>query len=459
MKSGFILCLAGLMLATISLHAQNFDKKEIISDLEFLCQSLEEAHYNLYAYTDKKEFTNNYLKIKRSITQDSLSLLQATSLFQQVISKANTGHAEIDFPVSTYRNYAMNGGTVFPLELAIEDGKAYIRKNFSNSNEVKTGLEVVAIDDVEIQKVIDKIHPQLSAETPYFKNAKLEFWSFPRLYWQLFGQRDSFKIAILKEEKIIDAEVAAVDLISDFEMKRTEIVSSDRLFKLYKNAAYVKPGNFSGDVKEYKAFIDSVFTELNNIKRNNLIVDLRNNAGGHNEFSDYLVSYFADKPFKWHSKFTLKSSSILKAQTRLNNDTTDLYFKKILEQENGATYEYLFENYKPQNESARFKGNVYVLINRHSYSMAAVTAAMIQDYKFATIVGEQTGDFPTLYASQFQYTLPNTGIVVKVPKGYMIRPNGTEYKGGVIPDVFIKDHLIDDNDEILEGLLKQLKEQ
>lgn len=59
-----------------------------------------------------------------------------------------------------------------------------------------------------------------------------------------------------------------------------------------------------------------------------------------------------------------------------------------------------------------------------------------------------------LYASQFQYALPNTGIVVKVPKGYMIRSNATEYKGGVIPDIFIKDHLIDDNDEILDGLLK-----
>ena len=446
-----------LVLSTGLLFSQNFDKKSILSDLDFLHNSLEKTHYNLYAYTDKKAFTKNYLEVKKSITHDSLNLLQAVTVFQQVISKANTGHAEIDFPISAYKNYALNGGTVFPLEISIEEGNVYIRKNFSDNNNLQVGGEVVAIDDIEIEKIIAKIHPQLSAETPYFKNAKLEFWSFPRLYWQVYGRKDSFTISIKRAEKVIDIETSAVDLINDFEMKRSEIITSNRFLKFYETSAYLKPGNFNGDENAYKAFIDSVFSEIKTKNKKTLIIDLRNNAGGHNEFSDYLVSYFAEKPFKWNSKFTIKTSQTLKEQTRLNNDTTDLYFKEILEHENGEIYEYPFENYYPQEESKRFAGEVYVLINRHSYSMAAVTAAMIQDYHLATIVGEQTGDFPTLYASQFQYSLPKTKVTIKVPKGYIIRPNKKELKQGVIPDIFIKDHLVDEKDEILKELLKRIQ--
>ena len=73
-------------------------------------------------------------------------------------------------------------------------------------------------------------------------------------------------------------------------------------------------------------------------------------------------------------------------------------------------------------------------------------------------MGEETGDYPSLYASQFQYTLPITGIPIKVSKGYIVRVNGSAKPEGVIPDIFIKDYLLDENDEILEGLLTKIDE-
>ena len=88
--------------------------------------------------------------------------------------------------------------------------------------------------------------------------------------------------------------------------------------------------------------------------------------------------------------------------------------------------------------------------------MAAVTAAQIQDYGWATMVGEETGDYPSLYASQYGYRLPNTGIEVRVAKGYIVRINGSKKEEGVIPDVLIRDHLLDEEDEVLQGLLERL---
>ena len=105
---------------------ETFTKTQILSDMAYLKNTLEEAHYNLYAYTPKKEFDRNYEKVKQSVRKDSFNLLEATTLLQRIISKANNGHTEIGFPGQSYGTYAYAGGTIFPLEIAFEDGKALV---------------------------------------------------------------------------------------------------------------------------------------------------------------------------------------------------------------------------------------------------------------------------------------------------------------------------------------------
>lgn len=460
MKNQFILLTLLFTSFSLSSFAQESEKKfgrnEVIEDIEYLNNSLKDAHYNVFAYTSKEDFSKNYQKVKKSITADSITLLQATTIFQKVTSSVNNGHTEIDFPGASYGTYAYSGGTIFPLEIAFENDKSLVRKNFSENPDIKIGSEIISINGVLMKDILAKIYPQVSAERTYFKNAKIEMYSFPRLYWQVFGKQDNFQIKIRSNGAVQKHSIKAVNLIEGYEMKRTEVLNSKMDLKFVDKTAYINPGNFSGDEQKYQSFIDSAFVEIKKRNSINLIIDLRNNAGGNDSFSDYLVSYFADKPFKWNSEFTLKTSQFLKEHTRKHNDTTDTYFRKILTHKDGERYNYEFDEYQPQPKEKRFKGDVYVLVNRQSHSQSAVTASQIQDYKFGTIVGEETGDFPTLYASQFQYKLPNTGIVVKVSKGQIVRVNGSKKQEGVIPDIMIKDHLLDEEDEILNGLLKKL---
>ncbi|MFD2513262.1 hypothetical protein ACFSRY_05245 [Pontibacter locisalis] len=88
--------------------------------------------------------------------------------------------------------------------------------------------------------------------------------------------------------------------------------------------------------------------------------------------------------------------------------------------------------------------------------MAAVSAALVHDFGFAELMGEETGAIPTLYASQFSFTLPQTGVVLKVPKGYIVHPNGDEQLKGVVPDHQVRDHLVDEVDEVLDYTLHKL---
>lgn len=459
MKNKLILCLIGLWLMTGTLLAQSFDKKSIGSDLEFLYQSLKQTHYDLYAYMTAQAFDSVYQEVKASIRQDSFDLLEATSLFQRLVSAVNNGHTEISFPGQSYAEYAYAGGTIFPLEIAFEYDKALVRKNWSADDSIEIGAAVLSINGVPMAEILADIYPQVSAERPYFKHAKIELYSFPRLYWQVFGRQDDFEVEIRSNGIVKKHTFKAVNLIEGYEMKRTEVLNAAMRLQFFEAAAYVNPGNFAGDEEQYRQFIDSAFVAIKESDSKNLIIDLRNNGGGDDAFSDYLVSYIADKPFKWNASFTLKTSALLKAHVRQNYDTTNVYWQDVLAHENGEIYDYAFEAYQPQPEQKRFAGNVFVLVNRQSHSQSAVTAAQIQDYQFGTIVGEETGDYPSLYASQFQYTLPNTGIPVNISKGYIVRVNGSTAAQGVMPDIFIKDHLLDEQDEILDGLLKIIEEK
>ncbi|GAA4371813.1 S41 family peptidase [Hymenobacter koreensis] len=440
-----------------------FSAADIKSDLAYCYETIAKAHYNLYAYTSKRKFDKTYAALKQSITQDSVGLLETTRIFQKLTAIANTGHCEVDFPAGSYIAYAQQGGTVFPLELALEDGVAYVRKNFSSNAALKPGTQIISIDQIPVGKILARIHPYLSAERVYFKNTKLELYSFPRLYWSLLGAKPSFTVQ-LKDARgeMISHEITAIPVM-EYETRRGgEILSSERAFKYLNDVGYLNPGPFGSALPDgearFKRFIDSVFTDLQAQKTSTLLIDLRNNPGGHNAYSDYLIAYFADKPFRWHSAFQLKSSAVLKEQSRPQNtaEVTDDYTKAILSHADGEVYAYSFPLQQPAPAPKRFTGKVLVLINRQSYSMAAVSAALIQDYGFGKIVGEETGDVPTMYGSQFSFVLPRTKLVVKVPKGYFVRPNGSTKLAGVQPDYPVRDHLLDEEDEVLTYVLDKL---
>lgn len=458
--------LACTFLISLIVHlalGQNHSAKDVAFDFEFLYKSLQETHYNLFVFREKKDYDNFYYSKQNEIKGDSVSMLQTVSLFQSLVSYANTGHCEIDFPAQSYIKYAYAGGTVFPLELAFEGDKAYIRKNLSTNDALIVGHEIISIDKKPIAEILKMLYPHVSSEREYSKKAKIEFWSFPRLFYQAFSTKEEWTIQIRSSNKEVSEMVAKAITVIDYETKRKgELVNPQRTFKYFGKTAYLNPGGFGSSEpngeSQFKQFIDSTFSDMKIRGSQNLIIDLRNNPGGHNAYSDYLIGYFATKPFKWYAQFSLKTSRILKKQTRLQSDTTDNYSRAILSHADGTIFKYEFESHNQVEPLKRFQGNIYVLINRQTYSMAAVTAALIQDYKFGKIVGEETGDTPSLYASQFSYQLPKTGITVKVPKGYIVRPNGDKKLKGVEPDIEVQDHLLDDNDEILRTLLNVIND-
>lgn len=444
-----------LLLFTTSVWAQEqyITKAELLSDIDYATSALEESHFNLYAYSSKVDFQNNVTNIEGEINSDSISMFEAHRYLQRIVAGANNAHTRIEFPASFYFNYAENGGTVFPLELAFEAGKVYVRKNLSKTD-IAVGSEITKIDNRPISEILQGIYPLISGEDLAMKNAQLEALSFPRYYWWAYGSKKEFEVTINGQSITLQSITA----MEDFEYTREDFMFNEPLFKYYDKTAYLRPGGFGGDQKYYESFIDSSFADIKKSSTQRLILDLRNNPGGDDSFSNYLVSYIADRPFKWNAKFELKNSSFLKEHVRKHMDTTSVYWQTILEKGDEEVFEYQFEDYEPQAEHKRFKGEVIVLVNRQSYSQSTVTAAQLQDYGWALIVGEETAEYANLFASLFSFKTPNSEIEIKVAKGYMERLSGDKSPKGVQPDILIKDHLLDEEDEILNRTLESSME-
>ena len=112
---------------------------------------------------------------------------------------------------------------------------------------------------------------------------------------------------------------------------------------------------------------------------------------------------------------------------------------------------------EPIDENA-FEGRVWLLVDKHSYSNAAVVAALMQDLDIATIMGEETADLPTTYGAVERFSLPNSGASIVYPKAYMVRPSGSEEVRGVVPEYPIAPNPIGEKrDLMLETALTQIR--
>jgi hypothetical protein len=197
-----IISLASIFISVQPQSSQRFSKEEIKSDLEYLRDTLEAGHFNIYAYTKKEVFDSMYRKIDSSIN-DSLTSIQVYRLFQPYVALSKMGHCLMDYPWGEYfGRYLNQGGTVFPLNLCFSQDRLCIKENFSDNSQIAVGDEIISLNGKPIKKVMEGIYNFLPGESEYYKNSVVEIISFARLFWFFYGKCDVFDLKINWDNKI-----------------------------------------------------------------------------------------------------------------------------------------------------------------------------------------------------------------------------------------------------------------
>lgn len=453
-SSMILICIAFVYI--LDANAQDtFTIKQIKQDFSHLYERLAAAQYDLYHHTSKEDYDRAFTEMKNTFTRP-MTKLELQKTFQQFVARAQIAHTRIDFPLSDYRSFMQNGGKTLPVYPTITATHVLVDEFYGSERALTSGVEIIKINGTPIREWLQPIYSYLSADNDEI------LWGFvgqqlPALLWLHEGEKESYELTIKdlegKQTKLIVATQTSAQQEQNA-LTNSDDSESDTLPREYKmldnNIAYLKPGpfyNFDGediwDTTSFHQFIDDAFEHFASKESQNLIIDLRNNPGGTNSFSDHMLAWFADEPFKFASDFKVKISpestaaNAKRLKTSKNkSDVSHQLAEFYSRQENGTVFSFPLPTSAPHPDK-HFDGNVYVLINRFSYSNAVSVAAIAKDYGFATVIGEKTADLATTHGAMERFTLPNTGIEVGYPKALIIRPNGDTRPDGVTPDIWL----------------------
>lgn len=447
-------------------------------DLDALYKALQTTTVDLYAFRSKADYDAYYVGLRASVTAP-MSRLDATLLFQRLAGYARIGHVRSYAWLNEVFGEFGKGAKFAPVFLRVEpDGRVFLTDDANADGSAPAGAQLLSINGEPIARVLARIGNLVSGERAYMATTVLEDF-FPPLFWTQNRDATEAQLELMLEGERVTASVPAITF-GEYRAMETGVPSPGTDFNtgefrmIGESTGYLRPGPFSALEGEEPvdglseaamiAFLDASFEELIASGASDLIIDLRNNSGGDISFSDPMIAWFADKPFRFSSSFTLRASAVAKAHydrvAGPDADVSPFLARLALEErahDNGALYPFEIDHVPPR-EGQRFEGRVWVLINRKSYSNATSTAALIKDYGFGTIMGEETADVPTSFASIIPFILPETGFTVDLPKSYFVRPSGDETVRGVVPEIVLpRQEIASAEDTMLKAALEAVR--
>jgi len=451
-----------------------FPPEAIRGDFATLYQNLKASAYDLFIYTDKTEFDAEYERLLGTITEP-MTAHEVSRLFQSFVVMAKISHCTIEFPIEAFRDWYRSGGHFFPFDLVFDGDRALIAVDWSQTDGIDAGDELLAVHGTRADEFMEELFRLVPGENDQAKRASLETGGLWSRYWYSFGDFEAGPVWVRKKDgREVELEVSGIDIeryrALSASLTKPEFMKAGREFRFIGDIAFLRPGAFmslsSNDLSEqetwdntkFLSFIDSVFTVIAARNPENLILDIRGNPGGGSSFSNPMIAYLADRPFREASSVRFRTSRITKEFWRDNDDPAAADMKhQIMTREDGERWSEVMEPYQPRSDSLSFAGRVFVLIDRFSYSNAAAVAAILQDYDFATLIGEETSFNPSNCGGGPSFDLPHTQMEVVYPRLCGVRPNGDTSPHGVIPDHEAREDYFTEEDEILNAALRLIR--
>ncbi|MHC4227230.1 MAG: S41 family peptidase [Planctomycetota bacterium] len=394
---------------------------ELTADLEYLFETIEEVHPNMYAYVNRE----SYVALKQEFNKViSLPLSRKEFYFElaPIISDLKHGHTYIQPFVQELSQFATNGGRVFPLVLGRKDQQYILQKNHSNHTLPLAG-SVLSINGKKPAILYERYSRHFPAEN---KNSNYTVVQRPEIFgwllWLEYGNTESWTVEIedcdgVTKEYVVNS-VALTDLLKSPQISTDAKPQNFVDYQDELNVARIVIGSFS-DSEQFRRFLATTFKAINEKQITNLIIDIRDNPGGSDRAVAALSRYIASQPFRLFEKARLRISPL--TEKRLG-EIRQAVPEKFNNASIGSIVEIDLPFRDPHGDSKRFHGKVFVLIGPNSFSASTIFAGAVQHFHMGTLIGEETGDPPTLYADSMEFTLPNSKLQFIVGTKQMISP-------------------------------------
>ena len=430
-----------------------------IRDLDYFFKAVKEIHPALLSKLDIEGYfdlqINSYKEITDKTKNGYIRIKDLLRIVKKDAASFGDGHTSVwGYYKPTNKNSANCGFPPFLLDF--HNGKFFINSVLSDKvSEKYLGAKVLSINGKDIWDIYKPIFDLCSAEIKIFKaNRFIQEQGYYYSLSEVFKKDESLKVKTTKGEfevKCIDADTFMKIPVHRVKFEK-KIVT-----KFFQNGKigyfYLPEFDFNND---FMSKIDNFFDEVKNRKCKAIIIDIRDNPGGNSMLGEYIICHLTKKPFRPFSKVDAKySPEILKSYYPFLSREADL---------NGIIREYSGIGLsRPFDFPDIFKGKVYLLINEGVFSSATDFAAIMQDFKLATLIGYETGGLPTCFGDVWPQKLPFSNIQFGVSWKKFYRPKYTpeSENRGVIPDVPLNEEKLkpykNDKDPFLAFVLDYLK--
>ena len=405
-----------------NLYSQKMSKEYLLEDLAQLREAI-------HAYNPALEIYNPQFDAKADslvnlISADSISYLEAFKRISQLATLSNEGHFSLgNWQDTVHSGFLANRYQYLPVSVRILDGKIFAWIDNSNEQVLNRGDEILNINGLSSSRILKEIYSATPAdgaiETYLQKTVEI---GFPWMYYLYVSQPDAFEMELRDTSGNLRA-VRIDALTRDEQFDNYDKYYPDREeekeeafydLKIEGSTAFFTLNSFDyrlvDKVKSSK-FYKEIFAELQSKNIKNLVVDLRDNTGGRNEFADDIVPFICNRQ--------------------------DDFLKKTL------SWDLKMKTYKfPKRAKEAFDEKIYVLVDGRTYSAGSTLARYLNEYADAVIIGEETG---TRYegfvaGSKQAISLQNINVKIGIPRYHIYFPESslqTTSNRVLIPDLKI----------------------
>jgi hypothetical protein len=432
------------------------------SDFDLLQHALEEAHPGLYRYSSKPEMDRMFAA-ERAKLNHPMTRMQFREVVARTLASMRCGHTSLEGDAGM--DAAFKSAPEFPLSILIEGHRVMVLFNdTANDTTIQPGMEIVEINGHKAADLLEHFYRVTSSDGDIETGRNHDLVNrLSMYYWWLIEQPRVFTITAKDDAgKTI---VATLPGVTDAERKshhnpvNAKIMAGagkvmaamhvERKLSFIKDPqiAEIRLHYFLGN--DYRQWMQQTFQTLHDKGTQSLIIDLRGNGGGEDEYGALLVSELNDKPFRYFDHINIKTF------TPSFDEHLDGHFDaKAIERFSRETVANpaggymltpaMVEGLNLQQPAQRpFMGKVIILADGGSFSCSGDVCAILHHLRRATFVGEEaaggywgnnSGRMPTM-------TLPNSRQQFRFPFfGYWNAVDGDDAlkRRGTIPDVQVR---------------------
>jgi len=449
--------------------AQMLTPEQLTVDITIVKSALEARHPEMYRNISPEKFNTLLSSIKDSLNHP-MSVQDFYIAMYPLIGSLKCGHTKWLLKDKDYY-YPFHTADLFPLKLYFVKDRAYVISHYSDM-EVPVLSEVISINGVSTKKLISDLFGKLAFADGYSVEGKYYELNhfFSGIYSTNYGTSSQYTIEYLnkaQKTEIRSYSGVSLNVIKAFDEKHSRPELIPYSFSLIDNQiGWMDINRFFSYSSEpdFNKFLKKSFAELRLKNIRTLVIDLRGNEGGNEDWGIELYKYLAKSPFNYYENISVKK--LVKGDFQEKLPFLFRLLRPFIDQEKKSfaflTHKWL-KIQKPKKDG--FEGQVYLLIDGQSYSVTTEFASRAKSDGRAIIVGQESAGGYALNTSGFFsiVTLPNSKIELGIPLlGFNMgnNPSKNHMNRGVIPDYEVEifpEDVVNSHDVTKEFVIKQIK--